>query len=501
MKRLPVLLSLALCAVAGCSATPSDDAELGSLSAGILAPQRSAAAYTEAVMVSVNNAAGDFCSGVLVAPRVVLTAAHCVAFNPDDDGAGPHGTWTVQAPFAVGGAQTRMATSGEPFIPAFYTLSVVNYDSNDSAMTDLGFIYLDAAMTGVTYPSLSATQYPIGATSPAVSAVGRQSVSAGAGLVLSKQVNLSPTALADGYPHDTRTARVTDGGDSGGPLFLEGTHTLVGTETRFDPGRNLDYWARLDGTTYDFIQRAISLHGGATNDPLVDFEVQVAAALCGRASGCCAASSAGYVGSPTTCRDLYANLGFEATARNALSANRANVTVSAAARSSCLTAIGNTASCNVTSATLKTELTNCIGALVGSVATGGACTTSVECANSAVCQLAVDGSGTCQPVHAAGASCEVLYKGGSVDERYDLAQELCSKRGGGQFYCDGYDFVGAAYKAENTWTCKAAAANGSACGTNSACTSSVCAPIGAASQLTCVASTSFVTAAVCTAFQ
>jgi V8-like Glu-specific endopeptidase len=502
-KGVGVALVVASATVAGCASSSTNEAvDLDTIKAEILAPQRSAAAYTEAVTVQVNNAAADFCSGVLVAPRVVLTAAHCVAFNPDSDGAGPRGTWTVTAPFAVGGAQTRTASSGEPYDPAFYTLSVVNYDSTDSALHDLGLLYLDAAMTGVTLPSLDATQYPIGATTPAVSAVGRASVSAGAGLVLSKQVNLSATS-AGVYPNDNKTARVTDGGDSGGPLFLEGTHTLVGTETRFDPAGSLDYWARLDGAVYTFIQSAIALHGGATNDPVVDFEVMVAASLCGRVAGCCVASTPAYLLEPNKCRAFYRELGFEATARGLPSSSHANLTIDATKRGACLTAIGNTAACTAASAQVKTNLANCVGAVVGSVGAGGACTSSAECAGNSACSFAASGAGTCQPLAAIGASCEVAYKGGSVDERYDLAQELCSKRAGGTpaASCDGYDFVGSAYKAEATWTCKAAGANGTACGTSAECTSGICAPFGSPGALTCVANTSFVTSAVCTAFQ
>jgi V8-like Glu-specific endopeptidase len=489
---------------AGCAAEPLPEGDTGAASSDIINPQRSAAAYTEAVKVQVNNAAGDFCSGVLVSPRVVLTAAHCVAFNPDDDGTGAHGTWTIEAPFAVGGTQIRTASSGEPYDPAFYTLSVLNYDSTDSALHDIGLIYLDSAMTGVTLPTWSNTQYPIGATHPAVSAVGRASVSAGAGLVLSSAVTLSATTLADGYPHDNKTSLVTTGGDSGGPLFLDGTHTLVGTETRFDPSaKNLDYWARLDTDVYAFIQWAISLHGGATKNPLVDFADQLAAVLCGRAAGCCASLQAGYLMSPTTCRQIFDALGYEASARGLMNANPANVTINATSRSSCLTAIGNTSLCTVTSAAIKTNITNCMAALTGNVALGGACTESVECAGNAVCELDVAGAGTCKALHASGASCEVAYKSGSVDSRYDLAQELCSKRNGGAsgLYCDGYDFVAGAYKTESTWTCKAAGANGASCGTNPDCTSYVCAPVGAASALTCVASTPFVTTNVCNAFK
>jgi len=82
------VMACALGALAvGCTAGPATIEDTASTTSNILNPQRSAAAYTEAVQVSVHNNANDFCTGVVIAPRVVLTASHCVSFNPDDDGA------------------------------------------------------------------------------------------------------------------------------------------------------------------------------------------------------------------------------------------------------------------------------------------------------------------------------------------------------------------------------------------------------------------------------
>jgi hypothetical protein len=63
--------------------------------------------------------------------------------------------------------------------------------------------------------------------------------------------------------------------------------------------------------------------------------------------------------------------------------------------------------------------------------------------------------------------------GSNVELRDNLAQDLCSKRGGGQsgLFCGGYDFVAI-----------------------------VCAPYGDPNQFTCVTNTTFVTPALCTGF-
>jgi len=487
-----------LTVLAGCSSSPPDAVAAlpaeGEIGQGIIGTQRSAAAYTEAVQVKVNNVYGDFCTGVLVAPQVVLTAAHCVAFNPG-------GTWTISAPFAASGAQSRTATTAEPMDAAYYMLSRDSYESH-SELHDVALIYLPSAFTGVSYANFSSTRYPVGMTTPTVSAVGRKSVSATATLVLSAAVTLAATDASDGYPFDNKTARITDGGDSGGPLFLEGTHTLVGTETLFDPAKALDYWTRLDGPVYTFISNRIASHGG-TVTTLGGFRDEVSNALCARVASCCAAATPAYSLDSAACHGVYDKLGFEATARGMLVASPARVTVDEAAKATCLSEISNVADCSISSATLKAAVGDCIAALNGSVAIGSACAATIECAGTSVCEKDAAGAGKCTSLRTAGQSCQMLYTTGSnVELRDNLAQDLCSKRGGGQsgLFCDGYDFVAGAYRPEATWKCAAAKSLGGDCNSDPYCGSFVCAPYGDANQFTCVTNTTFVTPALCTAF-
>lgn len=500
MRALAVPLLVLLTGV-GCSASVEDTGlkkPTGEAAAAIITPQRSATPYTEAVLIQVNNAMSDYCSGVLVSPYVVLTAAHCIIFNVG-------GTWTIKAPFAAGGAQTRTASSGEPMDAASYSLTYQNYDSHPE-LHDLGLIYLSTPFTGVGYPALSAQRYPIGATHPNVSAVGRAMASPNAGLVLSPVRTLNTTP--SGYTFDNNTLRITTAGDSGGPLFLEGTHTLVGTETRFsglspNPNNDTDYWARLDDSAdskvYTFISNRVASHGGWYGT-LSGFRDEVSNALCSRVASCCDAASPGYALSSAKCHAIYDQLGFEATARGIQTANPANVTVNGSVKDACIQKItDNAADCSVTSTEVKAAITDCLAAVTGTLAAGASCTSSLECAGTSVCAQDAAGNGTCQAIRGIGQSCEVLNKTGTdVFTRDNLAQDLCSKRGGGQTgnFCDAYDSVLGVHRAEATWTCKTAHGNGGACNTDTYCASFVCDP----ATFSCVANASFVNANVCSAF-
>lgn len=255
---LPALFLLTTFALGACGGQV-DDPPVGQEDDAIIGAQRSASGYPEAVQIKVNNAFADFCTGVIVSPNVVITAAHCVAFNPG-------GTWTITAPFAAGGAQTRTATSGELRDAAFAGLTRDNYESS-TTVNDLAVLYPTTPFTGITPAIMSATAPAAGTQ---VSAIGRKTVNANATLVRSKIIALQYTTAADGYTLDYKSTRVTDGGDSGGPLFVEGTHKLVGTEALFDPGTNRDFWARLDGSNYTWVQGRIAAHASSPNSITVN---------------------------------------------------------------------------------------------------------------------------------------------------------------------------------------------------------------------------------------
>lgn len=467
------VLPLAVAVVAAACASEGTPPEPGALSGSIIGNQNPATAYTEALMVKVNNVDNDFCTGVLVAPGVAVTAAHCVAFNPA--GVAPRGTWTLTAPNAAGGSQVRTASSGDVMDQGFRSLTRFNYDAHPE-YHDIAVVFPDTRFTGITLPTVNGIA-PAAGTS--VSAIGRQFVSAAATLVRSDPVTLG-YVLDGSYPFDFITTRVTDGGDSGGPLFVTGTHTLIATETRFNPGTAKDYWVRFDGAVYTWLNDVVNAHGGWDGSlpiytPLT-LKVAVRDAICDRVQlGCCNNIGAGGGAFNRAQCDTFMADGIENSFAQVATPgiNLAKVSVNQLKAQSCVAKLQNLTCPNVgtPAAEYRLAVSECFAAMSGKVALGGACKADLECVPNSYCANP-QASGVCTALPALGASCS--YGSG-------FTADTCSNRGSG----DTGRYCGPAKK------CVSAVASGGGCFANATCGSgNVCSYSFAQSKAVCGATLS-----------
>jgi hypothetical protein len=172
------------------------------------------------------------CSATVIAPTVVLTAGHCV------DGMAE---WYVYA-----GTNYRTSTKAETYDWAENGATNVNPSHHD-----LGLVYLSEPIVLSSYPVLGQTKQPDGTSALSV------------GRVLDGTVTNSlydaPITLTDGstigYPYDYSSGVVIQHGDSGGPVFLSGTHTLVAVNS--GAGTTLQVTARVD-LLYSWLQSKIA---------------------------------------------------------------------------------------------------------------------------------------------------------------------------------------------------------------------------------------------------
>jgi hypothetical protein len=199
-----------------------------------------ATGYPEAAYLNIDMSpsGGWACSGTLIAPRVVLTAGHCVD---------SHSYWEVY----VGNAYRQTSSA------AVYDYNEHGSETVNPAHHDIGLVFLSDPVNLASYPTLSKVKV---ADNTSVIDVGRVKN----GVVQSTEYQASTSVSAGdkvGYPFDYTSKDVIEPGDSGGPVFTAGTHTVIAVNS--GAGNGIQVLARTD-LVYDWITSQIAAHGGTS---------------------------------------------------------------------------------------------------------------------------------------------------------------------------------------------------------------------------------------------
>ena len=197
--------------------------------------------YPEAVFVTSDGFIP--CSGVLLAPKVVLSAGHC---------RGNGTSFVVTAPNA-GNASVTGSRSWSLF------------DDSVATSSDVLLIFLDDPITLDAYPTLSPTEV---APNTSVVDIGRTlNGSINTDDYVSPPVTIEGDASSLGFPFNYEALPdISEDGDSGGPIMLAGTHTIVAIvdtdtiEQNISEATPIDLFARID-----LVKDSIDAQMGAAN--------------------------------------------------------------------------------------------------------------------------------------------------------------------------------------------------------------------------------------------
>ncbi len=246
------LFCLSLAFVVGCSfggdapleaSSEAPPEVLGQVSDAIVAGVR-APAYVEATLVDLSKGGRvvSACSGALIAPRVVLTAGHCV---------GGFDGFSVRLPYASN--QTATA-EGAAVLDYVNDSDFVNPNQHD-----VGLVFLSKALTLPAFPKVAEAAVAEGTRLVNVGRI-QNGVLSRTDLFVGAEVTASAGARF-GFPYSYVTNEIIQSGDSGGPVFVAGQSPHLIAAVNSGGGQGTQVLARVDLVSA-WIKQQVQAHGG-----------------------------------------------------------------------------------------------------------------------------------------------------------------------------------------------------------------------------------------------
>jgi trypsin len=243
-RTTPTIAATFLLSITGvaCSGAPDTDGTPQEATEAIIGGTP-ATSYPESADVQLfqNGQLFAFCSGALIAPKVVLTAGHCVVGIT---------SWQVSLPFANG--QTASAKSGA----TTYVEDPQNPESVNPDAKDIGLVFLDKALSISKFPTLATSPLADGAKVQNLGRIQRGQVTNS--FFISRAIRVTD-ATSQGFPFDYFAIDKIEPGDSGGPDVASGTHKIVAVNS--GAGSGSEVLARVD-LVHSFIVQQVNAHGG-----------------------------------------------------------------------------------------------------------------------------------------------------------------------------------------------------------------------------------------------